>query len=163
MDWKVTYDYIWQVHMREKETNQLTAVQKEFYEDAETFIKKLEAQTDHTSTVARTNIIKILGDIYKLRRRKILVYAAYNRPLPPQTPQSEHALYSKICEIAYGGNAAPEQPAASRRVLEALENIPEVIMPNGSRVGPLAKGQLLEADDEETVNFLLETGACRRV
>lgn len=159
-DWKTSYDYIWQTYMKEKQTTQLLPLQKEFYEDVQQFIDKLNASLDPEVGTIKTNVIKILNEMFNKRKQKLLLYAAYNRPLPTPAPHIEAQLYAKASDIMRCDLAEQPQLKAQHK-LEALDNLPEIVLPNGSKIGPLEKGQRIDVNNEEEAKFLIEAGACK--
>lgn len=146
--------------MKEKQTNQMLPLQKEFYEDVQQFVGKLNTTLDPEVATIKTNVIKILNEMFNKRKQKLLLYAAYNRPLPTPTPHIESQLYAKASEIMRYDFAEQPQSKGEHK-LEALDNLPEIVLPNGSKIGPLEKGQRIDVSNEEEAKFLIEAGACK--
>ena len=135
---------------------------KDFYGDVELFIEKLSDPTNPEMATIKANIIKISNDIFNRRKQKVLLYVAYKRPLPSQSPAIESRIYESISETMNCGlegkiNAVTEQ------AMEVLDNIPEVMMPNGSKIGPLSKGQRISITNNEEAKFLVEAGICKKL
>jgi hypothetical protein len=85
------------------------------------------------------------------RVQKLLIYLAYNKQLPSQIPEEEEMLYSRI-RVLLDGTGGTEDKIKRVRILSEL---PELMMPNGGKVGPFKQNQVIEIANANEVEFLL--------
>ena len=78
-----TYEMLWQAAQKERQTNELQVLQKNFYDEISEFLKRLEGReiTDEDASTKK-NTLKLLDELYERRKQKILIYVAYKRQLP---------------------------------------------------------------------------------
>jgi hypothetical protein len=157
----ITYDYLWEIYQKEKQTNQLLPISKTFYADALTFIDKLNAK-DETGLNTKTNSINILNNIFEKRRQKILIYIAYGKPLPQPVSSLEQDFCDKVSDVLKVNKLDGTNIKTSDRVLlRSLKDMPEVILPSGNKAGPFKKNQTIElGSNEGDIKFLLDNAIC---
>ena len=78
----------------ERKTGTLLPLGKDFYTEIEKKIK--EQEKEDGKEVETQNKKTTLNKLKSKRTQKILVYLAYNKPLPAQVPAEEEALYYQI-------------------------------------------------------------------
>jgi DNA replication initiation complex subunit (GINS family) len=161
---KMTYDYLWEINQKEKQTNQLLPISKSFYADALTFINNLNP-TDDASANTKSNAINILTSIFEKRRRKILIYVAYDKPLPQPISDPEQDFCDRVQEILKVNKLDNINIKTTDKVsLRSLKDIPEVILPSGNKTGPFKKDQIIELGSYEgDIEFLLSNAICERL
>ena len=160
----ITYDYLWEIYQKEKQTNQLLPISKTFYADAQTFIDKLNAKNEVESNT-KTNSINILNNIFEKRRQKILIYIAYGKPLPQPVGSIEQDFCDKVNDILKVNKLdGTNIRTVDKVLLKSLKDMPEVILPSGDKAGPFKKNQTLElGSNEGDIKFLLDNTICERV
>ncbi len=163
MDNGFSFDYIWTVYQKEKQTNKLTLIQKQFYADSKEFIGKIDKSTlEGQSTISNT--IQTLDLIVGSRKRKLIIYAAYSKPLPQPIPDEEREFYNKLLGLIksygiYGEEQTQEKKQAPMKVLIA---VPEITLPSGGHVGPLEKDQLIEVENDDDRKYLESNRICAK-
>jgi hypothetical protein len=162
----ITYDSLWEIYQKEKQTNQLLPLPKTFYTDALVFINGLSSTDDITKST-KTNSINILGNIFEKRRQKILVYIAYGKQLPQPVSDLEQEFCDKvqgILKVNKLDSINIKTTDANKVPLKSLKDIPEVILPSGNKFGPFMKGQVIEIRDYESdIEFLIDNSICERL
>lgn len=164
MDNNINFDYIWTVYQKEKQTNKLTLVQKQFYSDIEEFVKNADKSTLE-GQAAISNAIQTVNLIVAARKKKIIIYAAYSKPLPQPIPEEERNFYNDLLNVIknYGiKNSDDKLEDGTRKMLKVLISVPEITLPSGNRIGPLEKDQLVEIEDEDDRKYLENNKVCAR-
>ncbi len=136
----------------ERKTGELLKLDKDFYEIAESYIAKEEASADENTRQEAENLKKLLSALRAVRERKILIYLAYNKQISSPAPSVEISLYTQIKKIIEGRN--PESDALARIKVNA--DIPEIVTPKGSRLGPLKQNQIIEVERGADLDFILQ-------
>jgi len=156
----LTYDYIWQIYQKEKQTNELSTLPKMFYNDAHIFIKKLtdEGEKEDSSSI-KNNTQKLINLIFERRKQKIMMYIALNKNIPSIT-EEEMEFYKKTAELYSGTKLTRQDTQEVKQQLTATKDIPEILLPSGKKMGPLKKEQEVKVDDPNDINFLLTTSLC---
>lgn len=162
----LTYETLWQITQKEKQTNELQLLPKTFYKDINEFLSGFsEKELTESEETTKKNTIRLLNDLYERRKQKILIYVAYKKQIPQPAIQTELDFYNRVLEFANGNSVevlTPQKPHA--HILKSLQSIPEIILPSGKKIGPFEKGQVLEiAGDEGDVEFLVNNTICQRV
>ena len=150
---------MWQIWQKEKVSNELQEVPKEFYEDSMSFIAKTKTN-DEQSNTTKENTIKILYNIYELRKKKVLLYIAYKKQLPQSVPKIDMGLYNQISEVY---NKAKLELNSERNNFIVLQHIPKIILPSGTQIGPFEKDDTILINDEEDEKFLLNNNICKKI
>jgi hypothetical protein len=160
----ITYDYLWEVYQKEKQTNQLLPISKTFYEDAQTFIDKLTASNE-TGANTKTNSINILNNLFEKRRQKILIYIAYGKALPQPVSSLEQDFCDRVNDVLKVNKLdGTNIKTADKVLLRSLKDMPEVILPSGSKAGPFKKNQTIElGSNEGDIKFLLDNAICEHL
>ncbi len=165
MDNQSTYDTLWQVTQKEKQSNELQLLPKPFYNDVDQFLKSLGGHelTDNEQNIKK-NTIRLLNELQERRKQKILIYVAYKKQLPQPAIQTEVDFYNKILDIANQNSIETgAQQKQHVHMLKSLQSIPEILLPSGKKLGPLEKGQLIEmSGNEEDVKFLINSTICQQ-
>ncbi len=137
----------------EKKTRELLPLPEDFYEKIILNSEKTKSLTEETekSEKIEKNIKKLLENIKKLRNQKVLLYLAYDRKLPTPIPKEEESLYKYIKNIL---NKTTD--AATFRKIKIINTIPEVITPEGKKLGPFIKGETILPESELEIEFILK-------
>jgi DNA replication initiation complex subunit (GINS family) len=153
----MSYDYVWRLFQKEKQTNQLLQVNRNFYDDVAEYLKLSESNEQQ-----KTNIEKILVGLFEKRRQKILLYAAYNKLLPQPTSEREQEFYKEIVQISEKYNIAfSKVQNRSNKLLRSINDIPEIILPSGKKFGPYKKGEIIEVQGADVDGeYLLKNSIC---
>ncbi len=96
----------------------------------------------------RSNKDKLLNTLKTIRLQKILIYLAYNRQLPNQMPEEEEKLYKKLKATI------EEEKGIAQETVTILADLPEVISPDGSKLGPYRKGETIATTPNELAFIL---------
>jgi DNA replication initiation complex subunit (GINS family) len=162
MDEKLSYDYLWQACQKEKQTNQLLLLPKTFYEDVGEFVnRKPLAKEDSLTT--RENASKLLSEFFERRKQKILLYVAYERPLPQPIANLELEFYNKVLEVVKSEKLTMQKETGTKSLLKSIKDIPEIILPSGNRFGPVKIGETFESISEQDKVYLIENSICEKV
>jgi DNA replication initiation complex subunit (GINS family) len=162
---EVTYDALWSVMQKEKQTNELQLIPKNFYTDVISLIKSLDRKdlTEEEQSTKK-NTERLLYELAERRKQKILIYVAFHKQMPQPAIQEEADLYGKMVELARQSTISGSQSSASKQQpsLKSTQSIPEILLPSGRKVGPFEKGDIVEVSSEEDVNFLISNTICER-
>lgn len=160
----ITYDLLWQILQREKQTNEIQMVPKTFFHDIAGLIKELEKEKTEESEQTKRNMIKLSNDLYERRKQKILIYIAYGRQLPQPLPQVEVDFYGKVTG-AFKSNifSAHLSGESKDSLLESLYDIPEMLLPSGNKIGPLTKSQSVSVENTDDATFLINNALCKKI
>jgi len=145
-------EFIFSVLQKEKATGELMSLQRDFYSQVELFIGALE-KTSHVDENRRQleNATKMFASLKEKRKQKLLLYVAYNKPLPPIIPEEEENLYNEIRQIL---NKNDNQVKISR--VKITSDIPEVLTSKGRRIGPYKQGEIIEISDSNDADFIVK-------
>ena len=133
----------------EKKTGELLQLQSDYYVKLD---KYAETKKDNLfeNGKDKENIIKILSSLKKRRIQKILVYLAYEKPLPSQIPIEEEDLYNQIKKILN-----KEHVSNSVTKIRINVQVPEIITKEGTKLGPYKQNEIVELNKEEDIKFIL--------
>ena len=139
----------------EKKTRELLPLPSNFYEsiiiiDSEEIEKKEDINEENLNK----NLEKLINNIKKIRTQKILLYLAYDRRLPSPIPKKEENLYIYIKDIINSSSFN-----IKNNKIKINNNTPELITPEGNKIGPFKKGQYIEIqdiDNKNEVDFILK-------
>jgi DNA replication initiation complex subunit (GINS family) len=163
MDENINYDYLWQAYQKEKQTNQLLLIPKTFYDEALKFVKVNES-TPYTTQHTPENTIRLINDFFEKRKQKILIYIAYNKPLPQPISNNETEFYNRILQIVKSEKLdLSGDIKVNLNTLKSIKDIPEIILPSGNKIGPLRKDQIVEAGNEQDRKYLIENTICEQI
>lgn len=152
----ISYDYIWNLCQKEKQTNQLLTLSRTFYVDIIDYMSK-----STLSESQKANMEKLLASLFEKRKQKIFLYLAYNKPLPQPLDNTENDLYNSILEMAAKHKIDPSQKIKSNILLRSITDIPEIILPSGRKVGPLKKNEILDIKDSTAdMTYLINNAIC---
>jgi DNA replication initiation complex subunit (GINS family) len=159
----ITYDTLWQLTQKEKQSNELQQLPKTFYDDINIFIKSLEDGEEEQINVKK-NTIKLINELFERRKQKILIYVAYKKQIPQPAIQKEQSLYTELHNVLDKTNFDFGEAKPNKQEFRSLQTIPEIILPSGKKVGPFEKDQIVELNaDEEDIKFLLTNTLCKRI
>ncbi len=160
---KIGYELLWEMSQKERQTNELLLLPKNFYDEISVFIKELENATSDEQINMKRNAQRLLSELQERRKQKIIIYVAYKRSIPQPAIQEEEDLYSRILAAANGPNTAKTQATqANEKALKLLQPIPEIILPSGKKVGPFLKGQVIEIEERSDKEFLISNMICQK-
>ncbi len=166
---ETTYDTLWSVLQKEKQTNELQLLPKNFYVDVQASIKTFDRKdiTEEEQSTKK-NTERLLYELSERRKQKILIYVAFRKTMPQPAMQEELEFYSKIVEftkqstLPASGDASIGANAKPHQALKSVQSMPEIILPSGRKVGPFEKGAIVDVASEEDINFLIANTICER-
>lgn len=145
-------EFLFSLLQQEKATGELQQLQHDFYSMVNTFVTTLAAQTETEETSKRLeNTKKMLTLLKERRKQKLLLYMAYNKPLPASVPEEEEDLYNEIYQVLHKSNS---NGRISR--LKITSDVPEVLTTQGRRIGPFKQGEVVEVADSSDVEFIVK-------
>ena len=152
MSEKVDLEELFNKLAEEKKTRELLTLPENFFIQKENNIKNnlTDEQTDNINVNNIKNSEKLLKNLKKIRIQKILLYLAYDRKLPTPIPSEEESLYKHINIIL---NKTTQRKTQNIKV---INDIPEIITPEGKKLGPFTKGQTVSSEDEQETEFILK-------
>ncbi|MCL4387969.1 DNA replication complex GINS family protein [Candidatus Marsarchaeota archaeon] len=160
----ITYNFLWEVLQKERSSNALQLLPKNFYSDIGEFIEgtKNEIAKNEEAGIQIANIERLVSEIFDKRKQKVALYVAYKKPLPNPITDIETDLYNKMMELYINTKIAgpKETKTQQNRLRVIIEKLPEVFLPSGSKIGPLEKGQLIEVQDKNDSKFLIDNSLC---
>ncbi len=161
---EISYDLLWQLVQKERQTNELQLLPKTFYSDCIGLLDSIDKKDMSEDEInIKKNASKLLLEIYEKRKQKLLIYVAYKKHLPQPAIPSEQELYERLAELV---NKEKINFGAFKNTqsLVSLQKIPEIILPSGKKIGPFEKDQIVEAKvDDEDVKFLISNSICKEV
>lgn len=152
-----TYDVIWQVWQKEKQSTKLQQIPKTFYADVFSFAAGGPAPTEAEATT-KENVRRLADNIYERRKQKMLAYLAYSQQPPQPLPPEEERFYSRLYSIIKDDRL---EGGVRQNTLTATQNVPKIVLPSGSEVGPLAKDESVSVEDGTDREFLISNNLCR--
>jgi hypothetical protein len=149
---EITSELLFEKVQAEKKTGEILPLSKHFFEDAEEYIKNIEKQqTDPQKTQYINNFKKLLSMLKERRMQKILIYIAYNKQLPSYSTIEEEGIYERIKKLLTENSVKP-----TLTKVKILSDIPEVITPEGNKIGPFKQNQTIELESENDTDFILK-------
>jgi hypothetical protein len=149
---EITPELLFEKIQAEKKTGEILPLSKHFFEDAEEYIKNIEKQqTDPQKTQYINNFKKLLSMLKERRMQKILIYIAYNKQLPSYSTAEEEEIYERIKKLLTENSVKP-----TLTKVKILSDIPEVITPEGNKIGPFKQNQTIELESENDTDFILK-------
>ncbi|MGC8629246.1 MAG: hypothetical protein ACP5T4_03505 [Candidatus Micrarchaeia archaeon] len=133
----------------EKASGELLPLDPNFYASVELYIASLSQSQEKQAEA--NNMRKMLFQLKEKRKQKILIYLAYKKPLPKPVPEEEETLYNEILKIVNRDSGAKSQTVK----LKILADIPEVIMPDGKKIGPFKSGEIFETNNQKEADFII--------
>jgi hypothetical protein len=124
------------------------------------FITSLDPTNEKSSQI-KANATKLLSEFFESRKQKILFYVAHGRAMPQPISTIEAEFYDSIVRVMKSSRIELGSAKSNHTFLKSLVDIPEIMLPSGSKLGPLKKDQLLEGDiPDADRNFLLANAIC---
>lgn len=152
MTLQMTTEMLFSKLNEEKNRGELAPLQKEFYSAASEFIKSLESDLNGQQNARQAeNTKRLVESLKEKRRQKLLIYLAYEKPLPQPVPQEEEDLYNEIRKIM-------NRDGDGRRIatVKILADVPEVLTSEGRKVGPYKQGDVIEVPNSADVEFMVK-------
>ncbi len=160
----ITYSFLWEVLQKERSSNALQLLPKNFYSDVREFIEgtKTDLGKNEEAEIQTGNIERLVLEIFEKRKQKVALYVAYKKPLPNPITDIETDLYNKMMELYVNTKltGSKETKTQQDKLRVIIEKLPEVFLPSGSKIGPLEKGQLIEVQDKNDSKFLIDNSLC---
>ncbi|MGC8671863.1 MAG: hypothetical protein ACP5TJ_03155 [Candidatus Micrarchaeia archaeon] len=141
------FETVFSVLEKEKSTGELQPLNTNFYKEVSEFVASVK---DSASKSELANLEKMVSQLKEKRKQKILIYIAYNRRLPEPVPEEEETLYNEIVKILNKG----EKKAETAKI-KILADLPEIITPEGKKLGPFKNGEVIELEDQNDINFVI--------
>ncbi len=160
MEETLTYEDIWNLLQKEYRSNVLFQLQKDFYEEAERLAAELEREEVEKTVNTKTNVNRLINKIRERRIQKILLYIAYNKQIQQPLPICETNIYNKITQIIDAAKTPANTESIKEFVLNTLQDIPEIYLPSGERIGPLSKESKIKTKDKNDAEFLVNSMLC---
>lgn len=155
----ISYDYIWNLCQKEKQTNQLLQLSKSFYSDLMEYMEKTTLTEPQ-----RANMEKIVVNLFEKRKQKIFLYLAYNKQPPSQIDGSELEFYNQLLGVSGKYKLTVVPKIKSNKLLRSITDIPEIILPSGKKLGPLKKNEILDMQETDgmadDVRYLINNAIC---
>ncbi len=121
---------------------------KDFYNKNKNETKNPEMETAEKQ---KENHDKLIEALKAKRLQKILTYMAYGRSLPDQIPEEEERLYIRI------NNIIKEEKAGNNKTkIKIVSDMPELVTPEGRKIGPFAKDSIIDLESEKEAEFLIK-------
>ena len=158
------YSSLYIAYHKERQSNELQAINKDFFNEVLKEVERSDsANKNEESEILKANIMKILEGIYERRKTKILLYIAYNKQTEYLTTQ-ETVFYDKIMSI-FKENRLNSTEAMQKKndMLKSLNEMPQILLPSGAKLGPINKEQIIKIENEEDAEFLIKNSICERL
>jgi hypothetical protein len=145
-------ELLFSVLQQEKATGELQQLQHDFYAQVNSFLNSLTSNRDSEDQVRQAeNTKRMAASLAEKRRQKILLYIAYNKPLPAIVPAEDEKLYNDIRGLMASGNSN-----AKISKLKINSDVPEVLTAQGRRIGPFRQGEIVEVSDGSDIEFMIK-------
>lgn len=145
---EITPELIFRKLSEEKRTGEIQPLSEDFY--AKIRNTALTMSKDKKTQGEAENTVRMFTALAEKRKQKLLLYLAYNKPLPKPLPKEEENLYSEMQKIL--NNEISEVRITKIKIITEL---PEVITPYGKKLGPYKNGEVLEVYDDKDAGFLI--------
>ncbi|MCL4389085.1 MAG: hypothetical protein M1528_02205 [Candidatus Marsarchaeota archaeon] len=161
----LTYDILWQINQKEKQSNELQLVPKTLYNDIKELLDNTDDRSSEELKIQKENTLKLINSIFERRKQKIMVYAAYGKEMPSPAPDQDNAFYREAVNLIGANNLTYAKREQREVQLKAIQSIPEIVLPSGNKIGPLEKDQVLNLNQKENEdkNFLINNGICKEM
>jgi DNA replication initiation complex subunit (GINS family) len=152
----ISYDYIWNLCQKEKQTNQLLPLGRNFYADIQEYMSK-----SALTSPQKENMEKILLNLFEKRKQKLFLYMAYNKQPPSQLDATESDFYTRLLEITTAYRIDKGNEIKSNKLLRSITDIPEIVLPSGKKIGPLKKDEILDMNNSAAdITYLISNAIC---
>jgi hypothetical protein len=148
----ITSDLLFSTLNEEREKGALAPLPKEFYSEATLFIENMGGDAPGGKVKQVSNARRMLHELKEKRRQKLLIYLAYDKPLPQPVPDEEEALYNEIRRIL---NRTAEGSERTARI-KILADVPEILTSEGKKIGPYKQGAVVEMPRGADAEFVLK-------
>jgi len=148
---EITPEVIFSKLQAERKTGELLPLPADFYEQIDKEIENLKKNPSMESKQYLENFMKLVNQLKEKRMQKVLIYLAYNKQLPQPIPRFEENLFKKIKAII---NEESKPPQVKR--IKINLDIPEIVTPEGNKIGPFSKDQIIEIDDSKEIEYILQ-------
>ncbi len=178
---EISFEELRKIHLQEKHSSTLSLLCEDFFDIylayLEKFYSNLKKEFSMEQAKTYENSKMIFKEIVRLRSHKIILKAFKDARTGGVSSEGlthqEKKLYLTMLKSFndYENNLADfkqslpieEVAAVQNKVkIELLAEVPEFVSPSGKPIGPMLKGETKEVD-EETANFLQETGMAKKV
>jgi GINS complex subunit Sld5. len=147
---EITPEVIFSKLQAERKTGELLPLPVDFYEQIDKEIENLKKNQSVEGKQYLENFTRLVNQLRERRTQKLLIYLAYNKQLPQPIPRSEENLFKKIKAIM---NEETKSVQAKR--IKINLDIPEIITPDGNKIGPFSKDQIIEINDDKQIEYIL--------
>jgi hypothetical protein len=145
-------ELLFSVLQQEKATGELQQLRHDFYVQVNSFLNSLASNRDSEDQARQAeNTKRMATSLAEKRRQKILLYIAYNKPLPAIVPAEDEKLYNDIRGLLASGNSN-----AKISKLKINSDVPEVLTAQGRRIGPFRQGEIVEVSDGSDIEFMIK-------
>ena len=127
---------------KERKTGELLQLDKDFYKNKTGGEKE---QDLYGSDKLKENRKRLMEALKARRLQKILTYIAYGRTLPSPIPEEEERHGHKAEQI------------------KIISDMPELVTPDGKKIGPFEKGRIINVESDKDMKFLIENKIGERV
>ena len=148
---EITPEVIFSKLQAERKTGELLPLPADFYEQIDKEIESLKKKSSLDNKQYLENFIKLVNQLKERRIQKVLIYLAYNKQLPQPIPRSEENLFKRIKAIM-----SEETKSVQAKRIKINLDIPEIITPEGNKIGPFSKDQIIEIDDNKEIEYILQ-------
>jgi hypothetical protein len=148
---EITAEVIFGKLQAERKTGELLSLPVDFYEQIDREIENLKKNPSMESKQYLENFTKLVNQLKEKRTQKVLIYLAYNKQLPQPIPRSEENLFKKIKAIMN-----EETKSVQVKRIKINLDIPEILTPEGNKIGPFSKDQIIEIDDNKEIEYILQ-------
>jgi hypothetical protein len=152
MSLQITTELLFSRLNEEKGKGELVPLPREFYAVAAEFVKTLETGTERDPGQKQAeNTRRLIENLKEKRRQKLLIYLAYEKPLPHPIPEEEEALYNEIRKILNANDGKTTIVS-----VKILSDIPEVFTSEGRKIGPYKQGDVVEVPNGSDIEFMVK-------
>ncbi|MDE1855051.1 MAG: hypothetical protein KGH57_01890 [Candidatus Micrarchaeota archaeon] len=152
MSLTVSAEFLFSVLQQEKATGELQQLQQDFYIQADKYVASLSGKHRSEEDERQAeNTKRMLASLLEKRKQKILLYIAYNKPLPASVPVEEEKLFNDI-----RGVLTKDDSITKISKMRITSDIPEVFTTEGRKIGPFRQGEVVEVSDSNDIEFIIK-------
>ncbi len=145
---RITFEDIFNALDAEKKTGELLPLPKGFYRYADENISRENAPNSEYEK-ENENLSRTTRALRARRTQKILIYLAYGKQLPYPMPEEEEELHRRLKIVV--------ESATGEKLtrIKIIARTPELITPNGKRIGPYEENEVIEVSDKHDTEYIL--------
>ncbi len=158
----ITFRYIREIHLEEKNSQKLAKIPENFYELVKDYLEKKE-QEGNLSEIKNVKIM--VEEIFNRRERKIINFAIISARtgfVPENMTEEEKMFFEKLVEVIKSRRSSileklTQDKKSDDNLVIFKEDVPSFIGADGEEYGPFSKGDIAKLP-KENAELLVKQG-----